>query len=127
MGQSPPAGQPSARRRARAFFPAGRGRLRRGSLFAGGPPGAPSSPPARSARDVAVAVATIAGGGLYLAWNLTLRQTIGSFTPRHQPDLSNLVSSLQRIEWLPSSWPGHALSAVIEGNTSSALVWTGVT
>jgi len=83
--------------------------------------------PARIARDVAVAVASIAGGGLYLAWNLTLRQTLGSFAPRHQPDLSSLVSSLQRIEWVPSSWPGHALSAVIEGNASAALVWTGVT
>ena len=83
--------------------------------------------PARIARDVAVAVASVAGGGLYLAWNLTLRQTIGAFSPRRQPDLTNLVSLLQRIEFVPSAWPGHALNAVIRGDASAALAWTGLT
>lgn len=84
--------------------------------------------PARIARDVAVALASIAGGGLYLTWNITLRQTLSTtFSRRSQPDLSNLVSVLQRIEWVPSSWPGHALNAVIDGNVSAALAWTGVT
>src|SRR5207245_11799129 len=78
-------------------------------------------------RAAAGAVTSIAGGCLYPAWTLTLRQTLGSFAPRHPPDLSSLVSSLQRIESVPSSWPGHALSAVIEGNAAATLVWTGIT
>lgn len=76
--------------------------------------------PARRARDVAAAVAGLAGAGFYLAWNLSLRQ---SFSPRSRPDLSNLTSFVDRIEWLPSAWPGHALSAVIAGNPGAAATW----
>ncbi|MDQ2942487.1 MAG: hypothetical protein M3R21_02300, partial [Candidatus Dormibacteraeota bacterium] len=50
--------------------------------------------PARIARDVAAALAGIAGAGFYLAWNLSLRQ---SFSPRGQADLSNLTSVVARI------------------------------
>jgi ABC-2 type transport system permease protein len=81
--------------------------------------------PARIARDVAVAVASVTGAGLYLAWNLTIRQ---SFTAtRRTPDISHLVSTLQSIEWVPSAWPGHALSAVINGDGTAAVLWTGLT
>ena len=76
--------------------------------------------PARRARDVAAAVAGLAGAGFYLAWNLSLRQ---SFSPRSRPDLSNLTSFVDRIEWVPSAWPGHALSAVIAGNAGAAGIW----
>jgi hypothetical protein len=76
--------------------------------------------PARRARDVAAAVAGLAGAGFYLAWNLSLRQ---SFSPRGRPDLSNLTSFVNQIEWLPSAWPGHALSAVIAGNPGAAATW----
>lgn len=76
--------------------------------------------PARRARDVAAAVAGLAGAGFYLAWNLSLRQ---SFSSRGRPDLSNLTSLVNHIEWLPSAWPGHALSAVIAGNPGVAATW----
>ncbi len=76
--------------------------------------------PARRARDVAAAVAGLAGAGFYLAWNLSLRQ---SFSTRGRPDLSNLTSLVNHIEWLPSAWPGHALSAVIAGNPGVAATW----
>jgi Putative ATP-binding cassette len=76
--------------------------------------------PARLARDVAAAVAGLAGAGFYLAWNINLRQ---SFSPRTHPDLSNFTSLVNRVEWLPSAWPGHALSAVIAGNTAEAATW----
>ncbi len=76
--------------------------------------------PARRARDVAAAVAGLAGAGFYLAWNLSLRQ---SFSARSHPDLSNLTSLVQRIEWLPSAWPGHALSGVITGDYGAAATW----
>src|SRR6267378_1643646 len=76
--------------------------------------------PARRARDVAAAVAGLAGAGFYLAWNLSLRL---SFSSRGRPDLSNLTSLVNHIEWLPSAWPGHALSAVIAGNPGVAATW----
>jgi hypothetical protein len=75
--------------------------------------------PARLARDVAAGVAGLAGAGFYLAWNINLRQ---SFSPRH-PDLSNFSSLVGKVEWLPSAWPGHALSAVIAGHTAEAATW----
>ena len=75
--------------------------------------------PARLARDVAAAVAGLAGAGFYLAWNINLRQ---SFTARH-PDLSSFSSLVGKVEWLPSAWPGHALSAVIAGNNAEAATW----
>lgn len=80
--------------------------------------------PARVARDVAIGVASVTGAGLYLLWNLTIRQ---SFTPRHAPDISGLLTVFQRIEWVPSAWPGHALSAVIDGGIAAAVAWTGLT
>jgi Putative ATP-binding cassette len=46
-----------------------------------------------------------------------------SFSPRSRPDFSNLSAVLQRIEWLPSAWPGHALSAVIAGSPGEAITW----
>jgi ABC-2 type transport system permease protein len=76
--------------------------------------------PARLARDVAAAVAGLAGAGFYLAWNLSLRQT---FSPRSRPDFTNVNAVIQRIEWLPSAWPGHALSAVIAGSLGGAAIW----
>jgi hypothetical protein len=77
--------------------------------------------PARLARDVAAAVAGLAGAGFYLAWNLSLRQ---SFSPQERPDLSSLSAVVQRVEWLPSAWPGHALSAVIAGDPRAAAGWS---
>ncbi len=76
--------------------------------------------PARLARDVAAGVAGLTGAALYLGWNLSLRQTFGR---RGRPDLSNLTGFAQRIDWLPTTWPGHALSAAIDGNPASAVVW----
>ena len=76
--------------------------------------------PARLARDVAAAVAGVAGAGLYLAWNLSLRQ---SFAPRSRPDFANLTTLFDRVEWLPFAWPGHALSGVIAGNPGAAILW----
>src|SRR6266851_904947 len=78
--------------------------------------------PAKLARDVAAAVAGLTGAGLYLAWNLNLRQTFGR--KGAAPDISNLTSVVQRIDWLPTTWPGHALSATLQGSTANALVWT---
>jgi hypothetical protein len=77
--------------------------------------------PARLARDVAAAVAGLAGAGFYVLWNLNLRQ---SFSPRSRPDIANLTSTIRNIEWLPSAWPGHALSGVITGDYVSAVTWT---
>ena len=77
--------------------------------------------PARRARDVAAAVAGLTGAGLYLAWNLSLRQ---SFSGRSRQDLANLNTLLQRVDWLPSAWPGHALGAIIAGNLSAAAAWS---
>ena len=77
--------------------------------------------PARIARDVAVAVAGLTGAGLYLVWNLTIRSSV---MRRGAPDVSGLVSLANRIDWLPSAWPGHALSAVIYGDTVAALSWS---
>ncbi|HEV2033478.1 MAG TPA: hypothetical protein VGU71_04660 [Candidatus Dormibacteraeota bacterium] len=76
--------------------------------------------PARLARDVAAGVAGLAGAGFYLAWNLTLR---GSYSPRSRPDLSNLTTLAQRIDWVPSAWPGHALSNLVAGNIGTAGLW----
>ncbi|HSS92866.1 MAG TPA: hypothetical protein VLR46_02625, partial [Candidatus Dormibacteraeota bacterium] len=80
--------------------------------------------PARLARDVAAAVAGLTGAGLYLAWNLSLRQTFGR---KAHPDVSNLTSLVQRIDWLPTTWPGHALSAIVDGSAGTALAWVGAT
>ena len=77
--------------------------------------------PARLARDVAAGVAGLTGAALYLAWNLNLRQTFGRRGAR--PDLSNITSLGQRIDWLPTTWPGHALSALVEGSFGSAVIW----
>jgi hypothetical protein len=79
--------------------------------------------PARLARDVAVAVAGVAGAGLYLAWNLTVRNSV---VRRGTPDVSGLVAVANRIDWLPSAWPGHALSAVIAGDVLAALGWSAM-
>ena len=76
--------------------------------------------PARMARDVAAAVAGLTGAGLYLAWNLSLRQTFGQ---RGRPDLSGLTGFTQHIDWLPTTWPGHALSALLAGSTDVAIAW----
>jgi hypothetical protein len=76
--------------------------------------------PAKMARDVAAAVAGLTGAALYLAWNLNLRKT---FTRRGAPDVSNLTSFVSRIDWLPTTWPGHALSATLQGSVGTALVW----
>lgn len=78
--------------------------------------------PARLARDVSVAVASISGAIIYLGWQLALRQTLG----RH-PDVSGLVSFAHRIDWLPAAWPGHALSSVLDGAPIAASGWIGLT
>jgi hypothetical protein len=80
--------------------------------------------PARMARDVAAAAAGLTGAGLYLAWNVSLRQ---SFTARTRPDFENLNAVIQRIDWLPPAWPGHALSALIAGNAGAAALWVVLT
>jgi hypothetical protein len=80
--------------------------------------------PARLARDVAAGVAGLAGAGFYLAWNLSLRQ---SFSGRARADVSNLDTVIHRVEWLPTAWPGHALSAVIAGDVGAAALWTVMT
>jgi len=72
------------------------------------------------ARDVAAAVAGLTGAALYLTWNLSLRQT---FRSRARPDVSGLTSLVQRIDWLPTTWPGHALSAIATGSVAVALIW----
>ena len=77
--------------------------------------------PSRIARDVSVAVAGLAGGGLYLAWNLTIR---ASFVRRGTPDVGGLVAIANRIDWLPSAWPGHALSSVLAGDAAGVLAWS---
>src|SRR5260370_13299362 len=76
--------------------------------------------PARLARDVAAAVAGLTGAALYLTWNLSLRQ---SFRSRARPDVSGLTSLVQRIDWLPTTWPGHALSAIASGSVAPPLLW----
>ena len=76
--------------------------------------------PSRLARDVAVGVAGVAGAGLYLAWNVTLR---GSFGGGRTPNVSSLVTLASRIDWLPSAWPGHALNAVIGGDAVGVVAW----
>lgn len=80
--------------------------------------------PARLARDVAAAVAGLTGAGLYLAWNLSLRQSLAE---RSRPNLGNLTTLLQRVDWLPPAWPGHALSAIIAGNAAGAAFWVALT
>lgn len=74
--------------------------------------------PARMARDVAAGVAGLTGVGLYLAWNLNLRQTLGR---RGRPDVSSLTSLVRPIDWLPTTWPAHALSAAAGGRVGTAL------
>jgi Putative ATP-binding cassette len=80
--------------------------------------------PARMARDVAAAVAGLTGAGLYLAWNFSLRR---SFSGPSRPDLGNLTTVIQRIDWLPPAWPGHALSATITGSIPAAATWVVLT
>ena len=77
--------------------------------------------PARLAKDSAAALAGLTGAGFYLAWNISLRQ---SFTARQTTDLTNLTAFVHRIDWLPSAWPGHALSAAINGDPGVAVAWT---
>ena len=77
--------------------------------------------PARVARDVAAAVAGLSGAAFYLVWNVSLRQ---AFSPRQEPNAANVAVFVERIDWLPSSWPGHALSATISGAVASAAGWT---
>ena len=76
--------------------------------------------PARLARDVAAGVAGLAGAGFYLAWNLSLR---GTYSPSSHPDLSSLTTLIQRIDWLPTAWSGHALSNLAAGNMGVAGLW----
>ncbi len=66
------------------------------------------------------AVAGLAGAGLYLGWNLSLRQTFGR---RGRPDVSSIASFVRPIDWLPTTWPAHALSAAVAGKVAAALAW----
>jgi ABC-2 type transport system permease protein len=79
--------------------------------------------PARLARDVAAGLAGLTGAGLYLTWNIALRR---DFTRGSYPDLSNLTRLTQRIDLLPSAWPGHALSAALAGNIGTSALWSGL-
>jgi putative ABC exporter len=78
--------------------------------------------PAKLARDVAAGVAGLTGAALYLAWNLNLRKTFAG-RKGGAPDVSNLTSFFQRIDWLPTTWPGHALSATLQGSIGTSLIW----
>ena len=78
--------------------------------------------PARLARDVSVAVASVSGAVIYIAWQLTIRQTLGT-----RPNVSGLLAFARRIDWLPAAWPGHALSAALAGAPLTALGWLGLT
>jgi putative ABC exporter len=80
--------------------------------------------PARLARDVAAGVAALTGAAFYLTWNLTLRST---FDRGSRPDISSLTPLSQRVDWFPSAWPGHALSALARGNSATGLLWAGAT
>lgn len=80
--------------------------------------------PARLARDVAAAVAGVTGAGFYLAWNLSLRH---SFTGRRGPDVASLTAIVRQIDWLPTAWPGHALSEAVAGRPGTAAVWALMT
>ena len=80
--------------------------------------------PARIARDIALAVASTTGAGLYLGWNIAIRQNLSS---RRDPNISGIVTLLRSLGWIPSTWPGHALSAVIAGDGAAAVAWTGLT
>ncbi len=80
--------------------------------------------PARIARDVAAGIAGLTGAGLYLAWNLSLRQ---SFSNQSRPDVNNLTTLIRRIDWLPPAWPGHALNAIIAGDAAGAAMWSALT
>ena len=79
--------------------------------------------PARIARDAAAAIAGIAGTSLYIIWNLNFRQSFN----RSRPNISGLKSLAARIDWLPTSWPGHALSATVNGDVLGAGLWVGAT
>ena len=81
--------------------------------------------PAKMARDVAAGVAGLTGAALYLAWNLNLRKAF--VRKGGAPDVSNLSSVFQRIDWLPTTWPGHALSQTLQGSVASAVVWVLLT
>src|SRR5258708_26567976 len=55
--------------------------------------------PARLARDVAPAVAGLAGAGFYLAWNINLRPSVTA----PPPDLSSFSSLAGEVQWLPAA------------------------
>jgi hypothetical protein len=76
--------------------------------------------PARLARDVAAGVAALTGAAFYLTWNLTIRS---SFSRTSRPDVASLTPLTQRVDWFPSAWPGHALSAIAAGNLGAGLGW----
>ncbi len=80
--------------------------------------------PARLARDFAAGLAGLTGAGVYIAWNVNLRQ---SFESRTKPDLTNVTSFIQQVGWLPPTWPAHALSGVIDGTVGTAVGWTVLT
>jgi len=77
--------------------------------------------PARIARDVAAALAGVSGAAFYLIWNVSLRS---AFTGRTEPGAASVATFIQRVDWLPSSWPGHALNATIAGAPGPAAGWT---
>lgn len=79
--------------------------------------------PARVARDVAAALAGVAGTSLYIAWNFSFRQSVN----RSRPNISGLKALAARIDWLPTAWPGHALSATISGDAVGTAFWAGAT
>lgn len=80
--------------------------------------------PSRLARDVAAGVAALTGAAFYLTWNLTLR---GTFERSSRPDLASLTPLTQRVDWFPSAWPGHALSALATGDLGAGFLWAGAT
>jgi hypothetical protein len=80
--------------------------------------------PARMARDVAAGIAGLTGAAFYVSWNVNLRQ---SFEFRNRPDLANVTTFIQQVDWLPPTWPAHALSGVIDGSAATAMGWTVLT
>ncbi len=80
--------------------------------------------PARLARDVSVALVGVGGALVYLAWNLSVRQTL---VPGHRPDPSKLISAVRGFEWVPTAWPGHTMGAVLAGDVGGTLGWTALT
>lgn len=79
--------------------------------------------PARLARDVAAGLAAFTGAGFYLAWNLSLQRGFRAGSRPSLAGVSGLTSLAGRFDWLPTTWPGHALNATVTGSALPAAGW----